>query len=945
MWYPVLTMDIRSSIRVSTVFLGLVAAAVAQGAGQERRITNPSQLEEAVMARALKELPVLERLYPQNPNQPVTVQSGRRSIAFFYAQPQARDSLRYEKVLYDTQSTRIGEEQIAPGVTRVRTRLSRRERTDGTVDFYIQATTLSVAMDAAPSFALWSGSPVEELAAKYNEERQEARRRAERTGTAAMFSSARPPLRQEGEPAVTWDDYKTRVENHQYAEAFQRDYLGVPGEIIAYRDKGVRAGYPAEYYGEFIYQIARGDLPEEIEARARYKLGNSEVLFRVHTKAWHLGWADRVVSVAQVDAIMRRLVRILLEELGQPVPEDVPVPSVTEAGPEAETESDSPSSVMTPGEIASLERLGRMRERLAGLEDEIQATLTLIKLVSDETAGIRKEIHAYRALLVKAREDGDTREQERLSAVLAELRVWLRERETYREELVGKLTQRLDGAVADVEKLHREWGFGELEEHAFRIVHAARERRDLMLGQLYFSLGDKDKLREHALRLQAQELGKSKGYFFEGMAHMMDSNVLLALEAFRRARVRGMGGEALDALERNCDVHILRALQARVTGARAGFWREYELWNAAKAETADNPNRSRFGWMFERLFWRGYYDTMSGLVGRATELFQGDSEARATREETEIVADDLARSHIGLELIIALREDGYTLGQIREMKAEEFREVAQTRLGNNLTEEEVRQMRRVMFHAFDLPDLRYLMDGGDLAAENALTAELVQQIEVDAAVPIVTPFGTWDLRFSGSTWETMGNVGNLMNGWMMGIMFAPMAKLGAQVPRLMGASEAAAQFEGALNVGQYFVASAPAQAMTRLISSSATGKKMLEGMAAVHHWSEQSFGRTAATMLGTTVLEIGLAHTVSETVGQDAAYLVDVLSMLGVTSPHFYAEALERAGPAPGRCARCQPGYARAPRGASRRRAGSRNSRTRRGPCSARPMALSTLRC
>ena len=893
-------MSIRSSICMRMVLLGLFSAAAAQVSAQERGVAKPSQLEQRVMARALKELPDVAQLYPQNPNQPITVQSEHSAIGFFYAQPQARDTKRYEKIKYDTLSTRIGEERIG-AVTRVRSQRSRKERKEGTVDFYIQATTLSVTMDAAPVFRLWGNDSIGEMAAKYNQEQEENRRKAEQgrqrgMGTSQRFPSSRPPLRQEGEPMVTWDDYMTTVESHLYAEALQRDYLGVPGEVIAYRDKGVWSGYPAEYYGEFIYHIARGDLPKEIEARARYKLGDDEVLLRVHTKAWHLGWADRVVSVEQVDAIMRRLVRILLEELGQPVPAETPVPSVTGDRSETETESAWPSSVMTPGAIESLQRLGRMRDRLAGLEDEIQAMLTLVKLVSDETAGIRKEIHAHRALLAKAREDGDAREQERLSAVIAELRGWLREREEYREELAGKLTQLLDGAITDLEKLHNEWGFGELEEHAFGIVHAARERRDLMLGQLYFSMGDKEKLRAHALGLQAQELGKSKGYFFEGMTHMMDGNVLLALEAFRRARVRGMSGEALDALERNCDVHILRALQARVSGARAGFWREYELWNAAKAETADNPNRSRFGWMFERLFWRGYYDTMSGLVGRGTELLQGDSEAQARREETATVADDLARSHIGLELIIALREDGYALRQIQEMRAEEFREVAQKRLGNNLTEEEVRDMRRVMSHALALPDLQYLMNGGDLAAENAMTSELVRQIHVDAALPIATPFGTWDLRFSGSTWETLGNVGNLMNGWMMGIMFAPMARLSTQAPSLMSSTEAASQFEGVLNVGQYFTASAPVQALTRLVSSNATGKKMLEGMAAVHHWSEQSVGRTVATMVGTTTLEIGLAHAVAETFGKDAAYLVDVMGMLGATSPSFYAQALERAG-------------------------------------------------
>ena len=71
-------MDIRASIRTGMMLLGMLAAAAGEVAGQQRRITNPSQLEERVMARAVQELPTLERLFPQNPGRPVSVEGSRR---------------------------------------------------------------------------------------------------------------------------------------------------------------------------------------------------------------------------------------------------------------------------------------------------------------------------------------------------------------------------------------------------------------------------------------------------------------------------------------------------------------------------------------------------------------------------------------------------------------------------------------------------------------------------------------------------------------------------------------------------------------------------------------------------------------------------------------------------------------------------------------------------
>jgi len=263
---------------------------------------NPGSLEEKVINKALIKLPYVAKIYPNHSATASLTNSNSRGLRFYIGQEGPRDLIQYEKIVAN----------IAYTQTNPRTEYIKEER-QGVFDFYIFANEVDVTIDVRPNYPLWQQS-AQQLASAYNAQQNERRRLAVANNiqTAQSFQSKRAL------PGQTWSNYMTNMEDYLYAVSEDRNYLGATGEVLAYMNKCLTSGYPLEFYNGLVYRIFQGDIPIEIEARAKLIRGNYEVLLRINTKtSRNLGLPDRILHIQQVDSLMTALVRIVREELGE----------------------------------------------------------------------------------------------------------------------------------------------------------------------------------------------------------------------------------------------------------------------------------------------------------------------------------------------------------------------------------------------------------------------------------------------------------------------------------------------------------------------------------------------------------------------------------------------------------------------------------------------------
>lgn len=276
---------------------------------------NPAALEAKVMERVLATFPFVANIFPDHSATNSLTNQNTRGLRFFIGQSQARDVIQYDKIVAS----------IAYTQTNPRKEYLKEER-QGLVDFYIFANQVDVTIDVKPSFPMWQQSATQ-IAAAYNIQQNEKRQMAARTGTTQSFQSKK------AYPGQSWGDYMTVIQEYHYAIAENRNYLGVTGELYAYLNKCTTQGYPREFYNGLVYEIFQGEVPTEIEARARLVRGNNEIFMRINTKAIrNQGLPDRILGVHHVDNLMNTLVRIILEEIGEtpPVRTETPVTPINQ---------------------------------------------------------------------------------------------------------------------------------------------------------------------------------------------------------------------------------------------------------------------------------------------------------------------------------------------------------------------------------------------------------------------------------------------------------------------------------------------------------------------------------------------------------------------------------------------------------------------------------------
>jgi hypothetical protein len=273
---------------------------------------NPGSLEEKVISKALIRFPYVAKIYPNHSATASLTNSNSRGVRFYIGQEGSRDLIQYEKIVAS----------IAYTQTNPRTEYIKEEK-QGVYDFYIFANEVDVTIDVRPNFPLWKQS-AHQLASAYNSQQTERRRLvvANNIQTTQSFQSKRSL------PGQTWSNYMTNMENYLYAVSEDRNYLGATGEVLGYMNKCLTSGYPLEFYNGLVYRIFQGDVPTEIEARAKLIRGNNVVLLRINTKASrNLGLPDRILHIQQVDSLMTTLVRIVLEELGESATTDIEITS------------------------------------------------------------------------------------------------------------------------------------------------------------------------------------------------------------------------------------------------------------------------------------------------------------------------------------------------------------------------------------------------------------------------------------------------------------------------------------------------------------------------------------------------------------------------------------------------------------------------------------------
>lgn len=276
---------------------------------------NPAALEAKVMNRVLITFPAVANIFPDHSATNSLTNQNNRGLRFFIGQSQGRDLIQYDKIVANITYTQ----------TNPRKEYLREER-QGLADFYIFANQVDVTVDVKPAFPLWRQSATQ-LAEAYNIQQNEKRQMAARTGTTQSFQSKK------AYPGQSWRDYMTVIEEYHYATAEDRNYLGVTGELYAYLNKCTTQGYPREFYNGLVYEIFQGEVPMEIEARARLVRGNNEILMRINTKALrNQGLPDRILGIHDIDNLMNTLVRIILEEIGEtpPLRTDTPVTPINQ---------------------------------------------------------------------------------------------------------------------------------------------------------------------------------------------------------------------------------------------------------------------------------------------------------------------------------------------------------------------------------------------------------------------------------------------------------------------------------------------------------------------------------------------------------------------------------------------------------------------------------------
>jgi hypothetical protein len=746
---------------------------------------------------------------------------------------------------------------------------------DGTYERTESAGQISISIkDPIYGWTEWSPELMQQEADKKN--------RAARNRTVVIDRGPAPQI-----------ERKELDEPERYWRFKPRDYYDCRGGmIIGYKSSRIeefgRAGRKSSISQSYtvLLRVAEKDFPEGIRLYVRCE--NPVFEFTVAVSNRDGVAADEAV----VDEIARIILQSAFQVAGRTIPDEpqpdqpdaqtIP-PAVVAAEP---TEHDEPE----PGEhrvgdmerererpsTPAAERIDAMDEILRGVEDELSGRLLAIRLLSDEIRKLQTEIKRWQAAKKEYNQEAtQAKASERLRKLVNDLKQLV----GARNELIAELRQVMNDTVGKVEKVYDSYGFGELDFSAALRVEAARARRGMLFAQIEMVQGNGAGIRREAVQIRSIPSMQGASYYLEAMGYAMEGQVVDALETIRSARRRGYttgAGVAFEEYERDLEIAVLRAIQAAALNEAARVHSDNEAWIGSKARTDALPEESSWESYAIMTAQYGWYDAVSGtLVGAA--------EADAREEQLGIELDDLSSTHVGLSILASLRQN-HTLAEIREMDGDAFRQAVRERWDRELSQEEVRQYRQLLMHVMQLPDVKTLVSGEPLTAQDVLSEPVLQRIK-----------SSWETSLHYMWYRPMeigADLGNLITGRQMFFTFAGSAVLTRVGGLPMGSEAAAKALAGAPTVSQFFAMSRPVQKATELLMRNPSTASAIQGLAAIHEWGQQSFGRTLAVLGGQVALSSGTSYLAQQYIGEEAVLLIDVLGVIGADSTEFYHDAL-----------------------------------------------------
>lgn len=670
----------------------------------------------------------------------------------------------------------------------------------------------------------------------------------------------------------------------------KKTYHGFEGEMMSVRIKGQTTksvtfarssfdGKPSPYY-----ELINIDRPTRVRATANFKIDDASQPLRIFVAGTN-GISLEAIDEGMVDQLMRLIARATRLELGDSVgsnpppqvvkvdpPKDsTPTPGVTPTPlPQPRPEPNKPQG-LTEEDLKNLAAIAAMDRILESLEQPLQEGLAQLVFLTRSNESLRRQMRELSKLRREVNDDSLKKKiQERISRNVQDLRDTAAEL----RKLTSSLETRMSDATAALKKIFGEHDFDSLQVPAFTRVELGTTRATLLEAQIALATNQTERAKDLALAMRSNFRLNGTGHYIDGMALLQEGKLLDAAAVFRLARQnqRVPAGPAWESLERSTEIQILRALQRTAGDTARAFDKEFEQWISAKAESNRPYDQTRWEWFKQRFLKRSIYDTVSGLTPA------GVGEANLRADEAGTVFDQMATTHIGLNFIIALRENN-TLEEISKFTAEGFDAATQKRWGQKLPEEQLKRMRQLIHHAFQNPDMKKLATGKAHLDPNAFSGRLAKQIELSG------------VYFKGGKVASVG--AGMVDGWTLLTSLAPMSKItfaGTALP--MGGKTAAKFYKNTQNLHEWFAASRVATAAVDKLNKTRAGKLALEAMGQAHTFSEQGIPQFLAATAAQTVVDGGAAFAAERYLGQEAGMIVDVFTTLGVTTPEIYSKTM-----------------------------------------------------
>ncbi|MFG0247459.1 MAG: hypothetical protein ACF8OB_01125, partial [Phycisphaeraceae bacterium JB051] len=520
-----------------------------------------------------------------------------------------------------------------------------------------------------------------------------------------------------------------------------------------------------------------------------------------------------------------------------------------------------------------LDLIQKMDAILRSVEQPLQESLTKIRLLAQSQNKMRQQMRELSRLRVSVDDKTLKKKiQDRINNTVKLLRDTAAQ---VREEIAAaKSTARK--AKQDVYAIFNDQGFGDLYLAALTRRELIDARVQLLDTQIAFNAGDLAAAQRAVDAMRSNYRLRGHAMYLDGMILLQQGQSLDALASFRNAHKYGnhSPGEHFQALERRTEIHVLQTLKRLSAETSQSFDEDFSNWIKAKGEFNQPKDQTQFEWMVARFLKRPWYDTISGVTG--TGIAEADQRGR----EAGIVADDMAVNQVGLNFIIALREN-LSLREIQKLSTRELREAASKRWGHDLPEDQIKRMRHAIHHAMQMPQLKALANENAHLEQSAFSGMLAKQIQLQDRWAMAA-----DVAAMGAS---------MVDSWTVVTTLAPSARLSfAGTGQLIRATDATQRFKNTVTLGEWFAASRPVEGALRQLNETAAGRAAIRAAANVQEFADQGVLETVAVTGANMVLDTGAAYAAREYLGQPGEMLVDAITTLGVTNPQLYQNALEK---------------------------------------------------